>query len=119
VQQPAPLDPAPICQHPSSVRWFAAMFTSTLLDSEVEQELVTLGELEYAEIISACWVVASLCYFGAWPEHSRTRVVELAQSRLRRVLEDPDNREVLGGDPELWAFARQIMKVLSLASSRP
>lgn len=107
------LDPTSLCRLEASDAWFLRVFDSTLLDSEIERELASFEELDYARILSCCWMISQLAHPGVWPERSRQSVLELAKQRIEAMSSDPDKREVLGGDPALWELCSAVQKKLN------
>jgi hypothetical protein len=108
------LDPAALSRVDTDSTWFINLFNSTLLDTEIERELASFSEMDYARILSSCWMIAQLAHPGVWPERSRQSVLELARRRIAIMSSDPDRREVLGGDPAIWDLCAAVQKQLHL-----
>lgn len=89
-----------------------SVFRSTLLDSELDRILQTREMNDYAGILAAAWFVERLALPGVWPQQSLMPVVSSAVVRLRPIMSDPDKRDILTGDPELWRTADHIFSRL-------
>lgn len=90
----------------------AQQWIGYLLPEDIETALSDYRKLDRMEIIAIAWLVERLCVVGVWPDHFLNSTKQKSRDAMKYILEDPDRREQVGGNPNMIRWLESVQKSL-------